>query len=86
LIRTKVGKKEENYELGKGSSLSELLNKLARIHGESLRNIFDVENENVLDPTFIVTINGITSEQLQGFDTILKDGDKIDLMTLISGG
>ena len=86
LIRSKLGKKEDEVKLREGASLSELLDKLAEIYGESLKDLFDVKAENVLDPTFIVTVNGVLADQLQGMNTRLREGDSVVLMTLISGG
>ena len=86
LIRSKLGKKEDETNLKAGASLSELLDKLVEIYGESLKALFDVETENILDPTFIVTVNGVLANQLHGMETKLSDGDSIALMTLIRGG
>lgn len=86
LIRSKLKKKGDDITLKKGASISDLLNKLIDIYGESLKNLFDVEAENVIDPTFIVTVNGVLIDQLHGMDTRLHEGDIIALMTLISGG
>lgn len=86
LIRSKLKKKGDDVTLKNGASISELLNKLTDIYGESLKDLFDVEAENVLDPTFIVTVNGVLIDQLRGIDTRLNEGDSIALMTLISGG
>lgn len=86
LIRSKLGKREEEVDVKEGSFLSDLLNKLTKTYGESLKSLFDADEKNVLDPSFIVTINGVLIGQLQGIKTRLKRGDRIALMTLISGG
>lgn len=86
LIRSKLGKKEEEVELKSDASLSELFGKLVRVYGKSLRELFQVETENILDPSFIVTVNGILMDRLQGIKTKLHEGDKIALMTIVSGG
>jgi len=84
LVRKKVGKNEEEYEIKDGSSLSDLLSKLAKTYSENLKGIFNAEKETRLDPTFIVTVNGAIADPQQGVN--LKDGDTIALMTLIAGG
>jgi molybdopterin converting factor small subunit len=86
LVRNKIGKKKESFELNDGSSLSDLLKDLSKKYGESIKNIFKYDKENNLDPTFIVTINGILKDPLEGSNIILLEGDKIALMTIIGGG
>jgi molybdopterin converting factor small subunit len=86
LVRTKVGKKEEEYEIRDGSSLSDLLKSLGRTYGKNLKDILYADKGNCLDPTFIATVNGTLKDSLQGNDVMLSDGDTVALMTLISGG
>ncbi|MDH5795507.1 MAG: MoaD/ThiS family protein [Candidatus Bathyarchaeota archaeon] len=86
LVRSKVGKREEEYEIGDGSSLSNLLNSLAETYGESLKGVFEADDENRLDPTFIATVNGSLADPIRGGDIPLSPGDTVALMTLISGG
>ena len=86
LIRNELRKKEDEIELKEDAFLSGLLDKLVKMYGEPLKKLFDVKTENILDPTFIVTVNGMLTGQLQGMKTNLKEGDKIALMTLVSGG
>ena len=85
LVRSKVGKKEEEYEIEDGSSLLNLLQSLAQTYGKSLKDLLNAD-ENRLDPTFISTVNGILKDSSHGSKVILSDGDTVALMTLISGG
>jgi len=85
LVRSKVGKKEEEYEIEDGSSLLDLLQSLAQTYGKSLKDLFNAD-ENRLDPTFISTVNGILKDSSLGSKVVLSDGDTVALMTLISGG
>jgi len=82
LIRSKLGKIGEEFDLKEGASLSDLLNSLTENYGELLKNVLDFKRESVLDPTFIVTVNGVSRKP----DAKLKEGDMVSLMTLISGG
>ncbi len=64
MIRSKLGKKEEVVNLNIGASLSilldkRLLDKLVEIYGKDL---FNTWAENILDPTFIVTVNGVLTD------------------------
>jgi len=86
LVWKKIGRKEEELEIGDDSSLSALLGELERIHGENLEKLFDAEKEDTTDPTYILTVNGVLANQLDGLRTRLQDGDEVALMTLISGG
>jgi len=86
LVRNKIGKKEEEYEIEDGSTLSDLLDSLAETYDKSLGGVFKADKENRLDPTFIVTVNGSLKDPLRRKDVLLNDGDKVALMTLISGG
>lgn len=85
-IKNLVNKKEEQYELEEGASLSDLLNKLAGVHGEAFRK--DVYEPGLSDVKtgFSVTVNGVFIGQLGGLDAKLADGDNVILMSLVSGG
>ena len=86
VLRAKLGIKERTYEIGGDASLSDLLRKLAELHGEFLKKMFDSDEKNILDPSFVITINGILADRLHGLKTRLKDGDIVTIMSLISGG
>ena len=82
LIRSKIGKTGEEFDLKEDASISDLLNSLTETYGELLKNVLDFKKESALDPTFIVTVNGVSRKP----DAKLKEGDTVALMTLISGG
>jgi len=86
LVRKKVGEKEEEFEVKEDSALSDLLDQIAEAHGENLKGVIDAEKGNIIDPTYVVTVNSISAGQLKGTRTKLKDGDEVALMTMISGG
>ncbi len=85
-IKNILNKKEECLELDEGASLSELLNKLARIHGAGFQK--DVYEPGLMDVKmgFSVTVNGVLMGQLGGVHTKLAEGDNVILMSLMSGG
>ena len=85
-IKNLVNKKEEQYELGEDASLSDLLNKLAGIHGPAFRKDVYEPGLNDVKTGFSVTVNGVFIGQLGGLDTKLGDGDNVILMSLMSGG
>ena len=85
-IRNLLRRKEEEFELEKGTPLSELLNKLAGIHGEPFkREVFEPGLKDV-KMGFVITINGVLIGQLDEIETELNEGDNVILMSLMSGG
>ena len=85
-IKNMLRKREDEFELTEGASLSELLNKLAGVYGEAFRReVFEPGLKDV-KTGFVVTVNGILTGQLHGVDTRLNEGDNVILMTLMSGG
>ncbi len=86
LLRNKVGKKEEDFTLKRDAYLSDLLEKLRELYGEEMEDLLNIENENSLDPTLLVTVNGITTDLKDGTRKKLNENDTIALLTLISGG
>jgi len=85
LFRTTLKKGEDEIELKNGSLFTELLDRLVEKYGEPLKKILAIK-ENILDPSFIATVNNITLDQLQGMKTKLNEGDRITLMIIVSGG
>lgn len=85
-ISNMLGKREEEFELGEDTSLSDLLGKLAGIYGKAFKEeVFEPGLKDV-KTGFVVTVNGVLMGQLSGVDTKLNNGDNIVLMTLMSGG
>jgi molybdopterin converting factor small subunit len=85
-IKNMLKKKEEEFELGDGALLSDLLNKIAGIYGEPFKKEVYEPGLKDVKTGFVVTVNGVLTGQLQGVDTRLKEGDGVILMTLMSGG
>jgi MoaD family protein len=85
-IKNMLNKREEQIELEENASLSDLLNKLAGVHGEAFRK--DVYEPGLKDVKtgFCITVNGVLMGQLGGLDIKLGDGDNVILMSLMSGG
>jgi len=85
-IRNMLRRKEEELELEKDTSLSELLNRLAGIHGDPFKKeVFEPGLKDV-KMGFAVTVNGTLIGQLDGVETKLNEGDNVILMSLMSGG
>ncbi len=85
-IGNMLRKREDEFELSEGTSLSELLKRLAGIYGEAFRReVFEPGLKDV-KTGFAVTVNGVLMGQLHGVDTKLSEGDNVILMSLMSGG
>ncbi len=81
-----LNKREEHFELDEDTSLSDLLNKLAEVHGVAFRKEVYEPGLKDVKMGFSVTVNGVLIGQLGGLDAKLSDGDNIILMSLMSGG
>jgi len=85
VIRHKIGRNEEEFEIFEGASLKDLISKIIEAHSV-LRDIMSSTSENLIDPTLIVTLNGLAVNLASGNNIKLKDGDALTLMTVIGGG
>jgi molybdopterin converting factor small subunit len=81
-----LNKREEHFQLDDDAHLSDLMNKLARIHGVAFQKEVFEPGLNDLKIGFSVTINGVFIGQLGGLDAKLAEGDNVMLMSLMSGG
>jgi len=81
-----LNKREEHFELDEDASLSDLLNKLAGIHGAAFRKEVYEPGLKDVKMGFSVTVNGVLMGQIGGLDAKLSEGDIIILMSLMSGG
>jgi molybdopterin converting factor small subunit len=79
-------KREENFELNDDAHLSDLMNKLAGIHGAAFQKEVYEPGLSDLKIGFSVTINGVFIGQLGGLNAKLAEGDNVMLMSLMSGG
>jgi len=86
VLRSKTGRNSEEYEISRGSSLSDLLDALSSKYGKSLKEIFKANEKAKLDPSIIATVNGVSKDISKAKSVKLKDGDTVALMSLISGG
>ncbi len=85
-IKNMLNKKEDHLEVEEDASLSDLLNKLAGIHGAPFRKEVYEPGVKKIKTGFSVTINGQFIGQVGGLDAKLSDGDNIILMSLMTGG
>jgi len=85
-VRILVNKQEEEVELSSGTTIYELLQKLAVIYGQAFdREIFEDDRQSIREG-LIITINGIAIGQLNDLQTPLKSEDVVTLLPCFSGG
>ena len=56
-----------------------------RWRDELYSHLFDPENDTVY-PQVRIMVNGQTIQYLQGMKTVLKEGDEVLILPLVSGG
>ncbi|MCJ7559221.1 MoaD/ThiS family protein [Candidatus Bathyarchaeota archaeon] len=76
----------EKLELKDDASVGDLLFLLAEKHGENFKKAIYEPSCLDLKSNFILTVNGLLLNQLNGIETKLKDGDRVVLMPIVSGG
>jgi MoaD family protein len=86
-IRQTLGLKQaEQVELEGDALVSDLLSALAEKHGDSFRKAVYEPNDLDLKAHYILSVNGLLLNQLEGIGTELKDGDRLILMPVVTGG
>lgn len=76
----------EEIELEDGSLVRDLLILLAKKHGEAFKKAVYESGGVDLKSNFILMVNGLLLNQLKGIETPLKEGDRVVLMPIVSGG
>lgn len=85
-IRNMLSKKNEELELREGTRLKELLDSLSERYGAEFKKQVYESGQKDVKYGFVVTVNGVLMDQLNGVETQLKNGDHVILMSLMSGG
>jgi len=85
-IKNLINKRIEEFELPEGSSLSKLLLILSEKYGKPFKKEVYEPGLSDLKYGFVATINGILTDQLGGMNALLRNGDHVILMSLMSGG
>ena len=79
-------KQAEQVELEGGAAVSDLLYVLAEKHGEPFQKAVYGPKDLDLKAHYILSVNGLLLNQLDGIRTKLKDGDRLVLMPVVTGG
>ena len=82
-IRRTLGVSEETIDLVDSQSLHDLISHLAEKHGQLFKDlILDVEGN--LSRMILASVNSVQVQESTSVD--LRDGDRVNLMSPISGG
>jgi len=84
-LREIVGKKEEEFEFSKGTTIKEVLRHLSESYGRTFKEYIYNEKGRIKSHLEFL-INGKSITTLQGFETKVKDGDKIAIIPPVGGG
>jgi molybdopterin synthase sulfur carrier subunit len=76
----------EHVELKDDALIRDLLLLLAEKHGEPFQKAVYEPKGVDLKPHYILSVNGLLLNQLNGIETKLKDGDHVVLMPVVTGG
>lgn len=86
MLRELAGTKEEGLEVKEGSSLAELIERVASKYGEEAFDYMYIKKSGKIDPSIQFLINGVAAHNLHGFETKLKDEDIVAIIPPIGGG
>jgi molybdopterin synthase sulfur carrier subunit len=79
-------KQAEKVELKDDALVRDLLSVLAEKHGEPFKEAVYEPKDIDLKAHYNLSINGLLLNQLKGIETKLKDGDRLILMPVVTGG
>jgi len=86
-IKQTLGLKQaEQVQLKDDASLVDLLSMLAEKHGDAFKKSVYEPADTDLKPYYILSLNGVMLNQLQGLETPLKDGDHLVFLPVVTGG
>ena len=85
MVRDAAGKRSETLSLPGGATVMDLVNHLVGLYGDRFRGyVFD--DEGMLIDYLMFSVNEVDVRSLEGFDTVLRDGDRVLVMPPIGGG
>lgn len=86
LVKSYTNTSQDEFTLPDKTVLSVLLDKIAEDYGKQFtQEVYDPVKKE-MKTSFVVMVNGVVMDQLQGLNTPLKDRDNVILMSLMTGG
>lgn len=83
VLRERLGKTSEEFELPQGSTVTDFLEKLRQVYGGVLGDLFEGGG---LKTGFALALNGESLDKSLWASTRLKDGDVVVILPPIAGG
>ena len=85
-LATKLSTKNEAVELSAGAKIRDLFLKLVAKYKDEFKSYIFNPDEEKLNGDVLVSLNDIPILQMQGLDTVLNTGDRIDILPIFAGG
>ena len=86
-IKNIIGsKRQEEIEIEDHASIADLLMLLSKKYGDPFKKAVYESGGLDVKSNFMATVNGYLLNQLKGVETKLKNGDRVTLMPVVSGG
>ena len=85
MVRDAAGKRDETMSLPEGATVMDLINHLIGLYGDRFRG-YVYDDEGRLIDYLMFSVNEVDIRSLNGFDTVLRDGDRVLVMPPIGGG
>jgi MoaD family protein len=79
-------KREEEVEMRDNARITDLLIHLSKEYGEPFKKAIYEPKGVDIKPNYIITVNGYLLNQLKGLETELKNGDRVAILPIVSGG
>jgi len=79
-------KQAEQVQMKDDAVVCDLLFLLAEKHGDPFKKSVYEPKDTDLKPYYILSVNGVLLNQLNGLKTTLKDGDLLIFMPVVTGG
>jgi MoaD family protein len=86
LVKSYTNKSQDEITLPDTANLGRLLDQVAQTYDAKFTTEVYDPNKREMKQNFVAMVNGVLMDQLKGLDTPLKNGDKILLMALVTGG
>jgi molybdopterin synthase sulfur carrier subunit len=85
MVRDAAGKRAETLSLPEGATVMDLIHRLIVLYGDPFKG-YVYDDEGRLFDYLMFSVNEVDIRSLDGFDTVLRDGDRVLVMPPIGGG
>ena len=85
MVRDAAGKRDETLSLPEGATVLELIDSLVGLYGDRFGGYVYDDEGRLLD-YLMFSVNEQDIRSLDGYDTVLRNGDRVLVMPPIGGG